>query len=359
MCLDLVGWTQDDSPPHIGVFNRFRARLLRKRRRGTYQEGKLEGERDFFDHSHQAAMKMAHVLPNERQMTLDRLLHMTPLINGVDLVGRTARQLFLSHLKSQPSVMETFFPTHERDTRENNIDADWFDFDEFATLFVCYAITKCRDTYKIYKMLDQDRTEELMMEYFNSPYWKKIGFSLYTQLYPDLVRDQDSLIPFRSYMKDDGRFWAEKICERMRDTKWLHSIVKPSTSTNKKNSEKKYNREINDLFVKIHLLDPSLVFPAYDNLRKAMPDLNLELVTTNYLGEPLDWKLIKHEIIEALSKPTFPRNTPKISVEEYELYFGVQVTEFVMQDAKEIGLWSGQYPDNKRKSTFKDRCSIM
>lgn len=358
MCLDLVGWTEDDSPPHIGVLYRLRARLLSKKRRGVKQGGKLAGERDFFDQSHEAAMKMANVLPNERQMTLDRLLHMTPLINGVDLVGRTARQLFLSHLKSQPSVMETFFPTHERDPREANIDADWFDFDEFATLFVCYAITKCRDPCKIYKMLDQERTEELMMEYFHSPYWKKIGFSLYTQLYPDLVRDQESLIPFRAYMKDDGRFWAEKICERMQDTKWLHSIVKPTT-TNKKAAAKSYNREINDLFVKIHLLDPSLVFPAYDNLRKALPDLNLELVTTNYLGEPLDWKLIREEIIEALKRPTFPRNAPKISVEEYDLYFGVQVTEFVMQDAKEIGLWSGQYPDNKRQSTLKDRCVIM
>ena len=186
MCLELVGWTADDSPAHIGLINRLRARLINRKKRR--QEGKLEGEgrgggnlqpeegeKDFFDQSHEAAQKMAHVLPNERQMTLDRLLEMTPLINGVDLVGRTARQLFLSHLKSQPSVMETFFPKHERDSRENNIDADWFDFDEFATLFVCYAITKCRDSYKIYKMLDQDRTEELMMEYFNSPYWKKIG----------------------------------------------------------------------------------------------------------------------------------------------------------------------------------------
>lgn len=168
MCLDLVGWTEDDSPAHIGLFNRFRARLQRRRRR-------RQEERQFLEQSHQAAMDMAHTLPNEDLMTLDRLLTMTPLINGVDLVGRTARQLFLSHLKSQPSVMETFFPNHERDPREAQIDADWFDFDEFATLFICYAITKCRDPYKIYKMLDQERTQELMMEYFNSPYWKKIG----------------------------------------------------------------------------------------------------------------------------------------------------------------------------------------
>ena len=114
------------------------------------------------------------------------------------------------------------------------------------------------------------------------------------------------------------------------------------------------------LLLLVERLTSCLSFFHYTDLfSAALPDLNLELVTTNYLGEPLDWKLIKAEIMEALSKPTFPRNAPTISIEEYDLYFGVQVTEFVMQDAKEIGLWSGQYPNNKRKSTLKDRCALM
>ena len=91
----------------------------------------------------------------------------------------------------------------------------------------------------------------------------------------------------------------------------------------------------------------------------ALPDLNLELVTTNYLGEPLPWTLIKEEIEVAINKPTFPRNAPRISIDQYEMYHGVRVTEFIMTEPRELGLWTGKYADNKKMSTLKDRCLVM
>ena len=85
----------------------------------------------------------------------------------------------------------------------------------------------------------------------------------------------------------------------------------------------------------------------------------MELVTTNYLGGPLDWHEIEEDVRTAITKPSVPKNVSRLSLEETEIYYGVEVTEFVMQYARELGLWTGKYPDNKRTAGIKDRCSIM
>ena len=90
----------------------------------------------------------------------------------------------------------------------------------------------------------------------------------------------------------------------------------------------------------------------------ALPDLNLELVTTNYLGDLLDWRLIKQEVSGALSRMTRPNNVSRWSLDQFDVYYGIQVTEFVFMDAKQLGLWTGRYPNNKRISQLKDRIPI-
>ena len=52
----------------------------------------------------------------------------------------------------------------------------------------------------------------------------------------------------------------------MKDTQWLYSIVRPVVKGQYNDSQ--YNRDMNLLFIKLHLLDPTAVFPAYDHLRK-------------------------------------------------------------------------------------------
>ena len=96
----------------------------------------------------------------------------------------------------------------------------------------------------------------------------------------------------------------------------------------------------------------------------ALPDLNLELVTTNYLGDLLHWRLIKPEVIAALQKMTRPNNVSRWSLDQFDVYYGIKVTEFIFMDAKQLGVWTGRYPDNKRVSQLKDRiplekCAIL
>ncbi len=96
----------------------------------------------------------------------------------------------------------------------------------------------------------------------------------------------------------------------------------------------------------------------------ALPELNLELVTTNYLGDPLDWRIIKHEVETALNTATRPRNVSRFTLDQFDVYYGIQVTEFIMLDVRKVGLWTGRYPDNKRESHLKDRipfdkCAIL
>ena len=58
------------------------------------------------------------------------------------------------------------------------------------------------------------------------------------------------------------------LSEKIKDTQWLYSVVRPMGQGQYNDS--KYNRDMNLLFIKLHLLDPTSVFPAYDQLRKGL-----------------------------------------------------------------------------------------
>ena len=60
--------------------------------------------------------------------------------------------------------------------------------------------------------------------------------------------------------------WADSLSEKIKDTQWLYSLVRPVVRG--QYSDTQYNRDMNLLFIKLHLLDPTAVFPAYDHLRK-------------------------------------------------------------------------------------------
>jgi len=282
------------------------------------------------------------------QLSIEGLMRLGPLLNDVDLVGRACRHLFLSHVQNQPVVHDLFFPDNSDEAFEDRIDPDWFDFSEFATYFVCNTISRIRDPYNIHNMLDRSKIQDWLADCYNGPHWKKVGFALYTLLFPDLVYDRKVQVPFRAYMEDDSVFWARQLYEKCRDPQWQYTL-----------KEKNLKKEVNSLLVKLHLLDPTQVFPAFTQLKKVFPDLNMELVTTNYLGEPFDWKCIRPEVETVIRLPMLPSNSTRFSFSDLDLYYGVQITEFIMQNPKDFGIWTGQYPDNKRTSKFRDRCALM
>lgn len=90
-----------------------------------------------------------------------------------------------------------------------------------------------------------------------------------------------------------------------------------------------------------------------------LPGLHLELATRNYLGGPLDYKLLQQDIWDAIHKESLPMNVSKLKPEEIEVYYGVEIIEFIMSDGRALDLWTGEAPDNKRMSQFRDRCSLM
>ncbi len=61
----------------------------------------------------------------------------------------------------------------------------------------------------------------------------------------------------------------------MKDTQWVHSVIRCKANS----GDSQYNQDINLLFIKLHLLDPTAVFPVYDHLRKG----TLSLVSIFFL----------------------------------------------------------------------------
>ena len=80
--------------------------------------------------------------------------------------------------------------------------------------------------------------------------------------------------------------------------------------------------------------------------------------TTNYLGDKFDWREIKDEVQNAIIKPTLPSNVSKMSLSTLEVFHGIGVCEFILNEAKELGVWSGKHPDNQIDSRLIDRCCV-
>jgi hypothetical protein len=83
------------------------------------------------------------------------------------------------------------------------------------------------------------------------------------------------------------------------------------------------------------------------------------VVTTNYLGDPLEWTLIRQDVNAAVTRVSCAQTVSRLSLEEVDQFHGVEVVEWIMLYGKRLGLWTGQHPDNRTVQRFTDRCSIM
>ena len=90
----------------------------------------------------------------------------------------------------------------------------------------------------------------------------------------------------------------------------------------------------------------------------ALPQVHLELVTRNYLGSPLDWLLIKDDVIRAINRPS-SFNSSRLSLDLNDVFYGVTVDEFVVTECRNIGVWNGKRPQNRKVPHLKDRCKLM
>lgn len=297
-------------------------------------------------------------------LTIDALMAMTPVVNGQDIVQLASRHAFIGHVKRQPPVRDTFFPTSSRQPLADSWspevaavlqdDVTWFDFSRYSVLYVAQAICKLRDKFLVHTMLEEDIVSEQLKAMHDSSGWKKIGFTLYTTLFTLLVKDETTKIPFRAYIDDNPRMWARRMCERVRDPRWVHAQFSRDVA------DSVISRDVNIFFIKLHLLDPTCVLLAFNSLNRAVLDLKLELATTNYLGDALQWTLISQDVYRAVTTASCPTNASRMtSTEPVQLYYGIDVCQFILDECHELGLWTGQYPDNCRLTHFRDRCTLM
>ncbi|KAK3087742.1 hypothetical protein FSP39_010020 [Pinctada imbricata] len=296
--------------------------------------------------------------PGDR-LTVEVLHALTPYNDDVDEVSEAARALLLNTVKLEPHVREIFFPEEEKDEVVDEVDWRGFPLDRLATALVSQCIATEKDEYKFHQMIDSQALDIVLNEIYNSLQWKKLGFCLYALKYPDVVRDDKLGVCLRDFMEDNGHVWAEKLLSYIMEPRWtslwMHKIVRGQST------DQDYNREMNALFVKLHLLDPQVVIPAYQFLlnQRALPAVTLELATRNYLGGALDHILLSLEVQAAIQHESIPLNVSRISLSDIEVFYGVEVDEFIVTECRNIGVWSNKRPENSRVSKAKDRCSIM
>ncbi|XP_021374910.1 uncharacterized protein LOC110464162, partial [Mizuhopecten yessoensis] len=297
--------------------------------------------------------------PGDR-LTVETLQALSPFdVTGNDVVSGAARALLLNKVKMEKHVHDLFFPHETNDPLLDNFDTRGFPVDKLGTALVAQAISINKDDHKFHSMIDKRALADVLEELYNSLHWKKLGFCLYTLLYPDEVRNDVLGICLRDFIEDRGHVWAEKLLSHIMEPRWTamwqYKIVRGQTS------EEKYNREMNALFVKLHLLDPQSVIPAYQFLlnQRALPTVNLELATRNYLGDAIDCAEIEEEVLDAITRSSMPINVSRLSLSDIEIFYGVEVDEFIVTWCRNIGVWSGNRADNSRTSKPRDRCCVM
>lgn len=300
-----------------------------------------------------------HSQTKQSRLTLDILQSLTPYKNGVDTVTEAARDLLINCLQTEAVVHEIFFPHVIKDTRLTVDDLRGFPIETLAIAIVAEAISECRDQFKFHCTIEKNYLHDKLRDIYTSLHWKKLGFSLYTKLYPKVVKDEKSGVCLQDFINDDGQSWAERILVNITDSswtmKWVQKIVRGLCT------EEDYNNEMNALFVKLHLLDPQSVIPAFHFLlnQRALPAVNLELATRNYLGGRLDCAPVIKFVQDAILKESLPVNVSKLSLNEIELFYGVEVDEFIVTECRNLGVWNGNRPTNQRISKATDRCSVM
>ena len=62
---------------------------------------------------------------------------------------------------------------------------------------------------------------------------------------------------------------------------------------------------------------------------------------------------------DAILKESLPVNVSKLSLNEIELFYGVEVDEFIVTGCRNLGVWNGNRPANLRISKVSERCSVM
>lgn len=289
---------------------------------------------------------------------------MTPQIHDNDYAQSAAKHLFLVQLRNQPSVKDVFFHSNNRlNHRENRSTVTSilkkipsfreFDFDRFAVLFVCQVICKLRNRFNFHELVDEERVKEELGCFYHHPLWTNLGFELYCISLIETMVDLRTAFKFREFLESDKMKWAQKILVHYRSD--INILIDfPFVDQ----SSQATQASVNLLLTKVHLLDPSKTEPLFEQLSKLIPDIKLEFQTIKHLGSSLDWRVIKEDVEDAILKPTLPSNVSKMSLYTLEMFHGIRVCEFIMSEAREMGVWTGKHPDNQSTSDIIDRCTI-
>ena len=64
------------------------------------------------------------------------------------------------------------------------------------------------------------------------------------------------------------KYWAQQLFDMLRDSKWQYQVLQPIIQGDVTCDQ--CNRDMNFLFVKLHLLDPTLIMSAYQLLQKGI-----------------------------------------------------------------------------------------
>ena len=97
-------------------------------------------------------------------------------------------------------------------------------------------------------------------------------------------------------------------------------------------------------------------------LSSALPTVNLELATRNYLGGPLDSDLLTAAVEAAEGRETSPVHAVRKSMNAdtlIDVTYGEAVEDFIVTHCRDDEMWTGDRPDNCRQVKAKDGCIVM
>lgn len=312
---------------------------------------------------------------------VETLFLLSPLAaDGSDKVSLVCRELLLDYLALQAALRPVFGELLKQDTL--TVDSSdlsraqinvylrkldkycEFDFERLATLLLAQAVLQyCNDDAhahdlqlkaKLCRMVNADCLRNALDTVYKSTAWKKLGFYSYAMVFPHVVHCGSA---YFSHYCDQSAPWGKLLLDRVADPHWLRNLHRLMQLEPAKQGD--YRKDFNVQMVKLHLLDPPSVWIAYEKARQIVPQLQLELVTTDYLGGPLDVGLYKSYLDTIGEASRGGLSSIFRSDVDDSLTALMHIVETLATEGKRYGIWSGYQLTRAEIIRESNSCTLL
>ncbi|WFE31239.1 hypothetical protein [Micromonospora sp. WMMD975] len=258
---------------------------------------------------------------------------------------------FVQQLRASPSVRGTFFPSATPPASAPT-DPTWSD--HLATALICSSIASS-SLYGFSGTVRADGAAAWWQSELAGQTALHASNTLYDWAFPAYCAGDGRT--FQEYLGGDRGSWAQKLADRVTSDSYINMMINKVIAV-----DPDWLAKLNVVYYKLHRLDPAQEKRAVDVWAKAYPQAVEQWQAYNHVAPSLfQTSTFLGEVNSAIGVGRDGRKChlvyaarEVIEVCDYWTDYGLGVVAFVNGPARQMGLTTGQQPDNRVDKSPKD-----